>query len=98
MLFRSVAVTKNSPLPVDGYYGVDLTPGFGAITLPTLILWGRHDRITPVVTAQPALDALGTPPDHKRLVIFEDSGHNPWAEEQDKFYDEVSGFLAEVWP
>ena len=36
--------------------------------------------------------------DRKRLVIFEDSGHNPWAEEQDKFYDEVSGFLAEVWP
>lgn len=96
--FDLVAVTKNAPLPVEGYYGVDLTPRFGAITLPTLILWGRHDRITPVVTAQPALDALGTPAERKRLVIFEDSGHNPWAEEEDKFYEEVSRFLAEVWP
>lgn len=102
LLFKSqfdlVAVTRHGPLPVEGYYGVDLTPRLAAITLPTLILWGRHDWITPVTAAQPAFDALGTPAERKRLVIFEDSGHNPWAEEQDKFYDEVSDFLALVWP
>lgn len=102
LLFKSqfdlVAVTRNSPLPIEGYYGVDLTPRLAAITLPTLILWGKHDWITPSLAAQPALDALGTPPDKKRLVLFDDSGHNPWAEEPDKFYAEVSGFLASVWP
>jgi len=93
------AVTKNSPLPLEGYYGVDLTPRLGEITVPTLVLWGKFDRITHFDNAQPGFEAYGAPPDKKEIVTFDDSGHNPWAEEPDKFYGAVSGFLkAKVWP
>lgn len=102
LLFRSqfdpYATTVNSPLPLQGYFGVDLTPRLGEITLPVLVLWGVHDLITPYASAEPALAAYGAPADKKRLVAFADSGHNPWAEEQDKFYDAVHGFLQLVWP
>lgn len=102
LLFRSqfdpLAVTKNSPYPMEGLFGVDLTPRLGEITLPVLMLWGIHDLITPYAQAEPGLAAYGAPADQKRLVAFDDSGHNPWAEEPEKFYEEVRGFLGEVWP
>jgi proline iminopeptidase len=103
LLFRSqfdiFAVTKNSPLPLEGYYGVDLTPRLSEITIPTLVLWGRFDKIVPVEAALSGFPAYGAPPDQKELVIFENSGHNPWAEEADLFYDTVRGFLTrQVWP
>ncbi len=103
ILFHSMydifAVTKNSPLPLEGYYGTDLTPRLGEITVPTLVLWGTHDEITSHKNAQPGFEAYGAPSSQKRLVLFENSGHNPWAEEPDAFYDAVSGFLRDtVWP
>lgn len=102
LLFRSqfdpYAVTKNSPYPMTGLFGVDLTPRLGEITLPVLLLWGVRDLITPYAQAAPGLAAYGAPAARKRLVSFDDSGHNPWAEEPDTFYDAVRGFLGEVWP
>jgi dipeptidyl aminopeptidase/acylaminoacyl peptidase len=45
------------------------------VTLPLLMLNGRYDFVDPVETSQkPLFQALGTPPDRKRHVIFE-SGH-----------------------
>jgi pimeloyl-ACP methyl ester carboxylesterase len=96
--FDLIAVTKNSPLPMKDYYGVDLTPRLGEITIPSMVLWGTHDIITPWINAKPAYEALGAAPEDKRLVLFEDSGHNPWAEEPERFYDAVHGFLTHVWP
>lgn len=93
-----LAVTKHSPLPVQNFYGRDLTPRFGEITIPALVLWGTHDLITPVINAEPGYRALGAAPQDKELVLFEDSGHNPWAEEQGKFFDAVSRFLSKVLP
>lgn len=102
LLFRSqfdpLAVTKNSPYPMEGLFGVDLTPRLGEITLPVLVLWGIHDLATPYAQAEPGLAAYGAPADQKRLVAFDDSVHNPWAEEPERFYEEVRGFLGEVWP
>jgi proline iminopeptidase len=93
------AVTQHSPLPLQGYYGVDLTPRLGEITIPTLILWGKYDRITHFANAATGLAAYGAPTDQKRLVVFEESGPNPWAEEEGKFYNAVSDFLTQtVWP
>lgn len=92
------AVTKHSPLPVQNCYGRDLTPRLGEIKIPALVLWGTHDLITPVINADPAYRALGAAPQDKELVLFDDSGHNPWAEEQDKFFDALSRFLRKVLP
>lgn len=95
--FDLVAVNAHSPLPVEGYYGVDLTPRLGEITIPAMVLWGEHDIITHYDNALPAYEALGAAPEHKRLVMFPDSGHNPWAEEPDAFYEAVSSFAHEVF-
>jgi eukaryotic-like serine/threonine-protein kinase len=44
---------------------------------PTLMLNGKYDFVFPVETHQkPMLDLIGTPPEHKRHVIFE-AGHLP---------------------
>jgi eukaryotic-like serine/threonine-protein kinase len=46
--------------------------------LPVLMLAGRYDFTYPVETRQkPLFQLLGTPAEHKRLVIFEDAGHVP---------------------
>ena len=45
------------------------------ITIPVLMLAGRHDFLFPLETSQrPLFHALGTPEQHKRHVLF-DSGH-----------------------
>lgn len=95
--FDLIAVTQHSPLPVEGYYGVDLTPRLGEITIPALVLWGEHDIITHYSSAQPGFEALGAAPEDKRLVMFPNSGHNPWAEEPDAFYEAVSSFANDVF-
>ena len=46
------------------------------ITIPTLMLNGRHDFFLPIETSQiPAFHFLGTPEKDKRQVIYE-TGHN----------------------
>jgi dienelactone hydrolase len=46
------------------------------ITLPVLMVGGRHDYVFPVEESQkPLFERLGTPPDHKRHVVYEDAGH-----------------------
>ena len=45
--------------------------------IPILIMNGRYDYLFPVETAQKGLlDGLGTPPEHKRRIIY-DAGHAP---------------------
>jgi len=52
------------------------------ITVPTLVLTGRHDWITPPAQGGERLHAAIP---NSKLVIFEDSGHFPFIEEPDKF-------------
>ena len=48
------------------------------IKIPVLLLGGRYDFVLPVETSQKPLFALlGTPPEHKRHVVFEGAGHVP---------------------
>ncbi len=63
--------------------------GFGTITAPTLILWGRQDRILPVTQA---LDAAGSIPG-ARLHVFERCGHMPNVEYPGEFNRLVLEFL-----
>ena len=47
------------------------------VRVPTILLNGRYDSMFPLDTCQePLFHALGTPPQNKRLVLF-DSGHSP---------------------
>jgi 4,5:9,10-diseco-3-hydroxy-5,9,17-trioxoandrosta-1(10),2-diene-4-oate hydrolase len=65
--------------------------GLGTITAPTLILWGRQDRILPV---SQALDAAGRIPG-ARMHLFEQCGHMPNVEYPEEFNRRVLEFLDE---
>ena len=47
------------------------------ITIPTLILVGRHDIVTPIDQAR----AIKNRMPNAQLVVFENSGHYPFYEE-----------------
>ncbi len=53
-----------------------LTERLGDVALPTLIIWGRHDRLIDVSCTEVMADAI---PDN-RVVILEDVGHVPMIE------------------
>ena len=60
------------------------------INVPTLVLVGRHDWITPV--DQSEYMAVHIP--GAQLVIFEHSGHGPMIEENEAFTAHVRTFLS----
>lgn len=57
--------------------------------VPTLVVVGRHDLITPVEFSQEI--ASGIP--NARLEIFEHSGHSPPSDEPEKFQKIALDFL-----
>jgi len=59
------------------------------VTLPTLIAWGRHDRVSPVEYAED-FEALFP---QATVQIFEQSGHYPQIEEAGALIAAVTGFL-----
>ena len=71
--------------------GYDPRPGMKTLTVPTLICVGRFDRVSQPVIAQEIKNAL--PPQSARLVVFERSGHRPWVEETDRYFQTVTAFL-----
>lgn len=61
------------------------------ISVPTLIIWGRHDRLISVDNAQAFhKDIRGS-----RMVIFEDAGHVPMEERPGETLDAMMPFLQE---
>lgn len=67
----------------------DLRPRLGEIRVPTLVLAGRHDWVTPVGESEQI--AAGIP--DNEFVLFEESGHSPFVEEQEKFLGVVRRFM-----
>jgi len=68
----------------------DVSARLHEIKCPTLIVVGRHDWITPVAASEEI--AAGIP--NARLEIFENSGHSPQLEENEKFVALVREFLS----
>ena len=71
--------------------GFDTRPTLPKLTMPTLVLVGRQDAILPMVHSEALAGAIPK----AKLVVFEDSAHFPFIEEQDRFVEMVKGFLAE---
>lgn len=69
----------------------DVVAGLPSIDVPTLVIAGRHDWVTPVSQAE--VIASGIP--NARLAMFGNSGHFPFIEDHDEFIDVVGGFVAE---
>ncbi|HEX5897972.1 MAG TPA: alpha/beta fold hydrolase [Solirubrobacteraceae bacterium] len=92
----------------DAVYGPDVlraaaTEDYGAIavedrladvTHPVLVLAGRHDRTCPVAAAEAMVAGL---PDAE-LVVFEDSGHMTFVEENAAYLAAVRDFLGRRAP
>lgn len=68
----------------------DLRARLSEIRVPTLVVVGRHDWITPVEASEEL--AAGIP--QAELVVFERSGHSPNLEENDRFVEVIADFLA----
>jgi len=63
------------------------------ITVPTLVLAGRDDWITPPAQGAGRLH-VGLP--NSKLIIFEESGHFPFIEENDKFVTTVREWIGSL--
>jgi pimeloyl-ACP methyl ester carboxylesterase len=61
-----------------------------AAAIPTLIVWGDHDRIIPVEQGRATHEAIPG----SRLEIFEDTGHFPHCEQPDRFCEVLLDFLS----
>lgn len=60
-----------------------------AARLPTLIMWGRRDRIIPVEHAAAAHAAIPG----SRLVLFDEAGHFPHCEDPKHFLEVLTSFV-----
>jgi proline iminopeptidase len=68
---------------------MDLRPHLKKISVPTLVIVGRHDFITNVAMAEEIVKHIP----NARLEIFEDSGHFALVEEPEKFYGVIKEFV-----
>ena len=70
--------------------GYDRSAELAALTMPTLVVTGRFDRVTPPWVAHEIVRHLSNAP---APISFERSGHRPWAEEPREYFDTLSAFL-----
>ena len=94
MLWENVVPALNSP----GYYdalttlwGYDIRDRLEEIGVPTLIVWGRNDRVVPVPAAVSYKKRIG---ENAELVIFDRCGHVPQIERPVRFNRVLERFLA----
>ncbi len=66
-------------------------PGAERITVPTLLLWGRHDRVLTLAQAE----ALASKLPDARLEVIEEAAHCPMFERPDEFNAALAAFARE---
>ena len=95
MLWENIVPALQSP----GYYdalttlvGYDIRHRLEEIERPTLIVWGRNDRVVPVPAALSYKRRIG---DNAELEIFDETGHVPQIERPVRFNRTLEGFLTE---
>jgi pimeloyl-ACP methyl ester carboxylesterase len=59
------------------------------LTMPTLLLWGREDLITPLWQGEKLQQLIP----NSKLVIIDNTGHIPYIENKDKFNEYLLEFL-----
>ena len=94
VLWENVVPALQSP----GYFdavtnlvGYDIRHRLEEIGVPTLIVWGRNDRVVPVPAALSYKKRIG---DNAELVIFDKTGHVPQIERPVRFNRVVDEFLS----
>jgi pimeloyl-ACP methyl ester carboxylesterase len=93
MLWENVIPALKSPGYFDAMtnlFGYDIRHRLEEIGVPTLIVWGRNDRVVPVPAAFSYKKRIG---DSAELVIFDNCGHVPQIERPVRFNRVVEDFL-----
>jgi proline iminopeptidase len=67
----------------------DLTARLDEISAPTLVLVGKDDFICPPSRAKILQEGIP----NSEMVVFENSGHIPYIEEPEGFFEAVRGWL-----
>ena len=73
-------------------FGYDIRHRLEEIEVPTLVVWGRNDRVVPVPAALAYKHRIG---DNADLEIFDECGHVPQLERPVRFNRVLERFLAE---
>jgi len=68
---------------------MDLRPRLKDIGVPTLVIGGRHDPVTPLPMSEEIARLIAG----ARLEVFEGSGHFAFVEEPEKFYRVIEEFV-----
>jgi pimeloyl-ACP methyl ester carboxylesterase len=76
---------------VQGLVGYEILDQLGDVDVPTLIVWGRNDRVVPPQDAV----SYGQQLRNSRTVIFDDTGHLPQLERPVRFNRVLETFLNE---
>jgi pimeloyl-ACP methyl ester carboxylesterase len=93
-LFENILPAVRSPgylAAITTLVGYDIRDRLEEIEVPTLIVWGRNDRIVPVPAAFSYEKRIGS---NARKVIFDQCGHCPQLERPVRFNRELEGFLS----
>jgi pimeloyl-ACP methyl ester carboxylesterase len=69
----------------------DLIAKYPEINVPTLIIWGREDKIIPLENGKRLHQAIKD----SKLVIIDRSGHNPHEERPKEVLETIRGFLGD---
>jgi non-heme chloroperoxidase len=70
----------------------DARPVLDDLTLPTLLVWGRDEKLMPLAAGEWMRDHVPG----SELVVFERSGHCPMLEEPERFNELLAGFVARL--
>jgi len=70
----------------------DMTPRLGEIQVPTLIIWGDHDKVLPPAFAHAFHQAIPG----SRLAMIERAGHVPMMERPGEVNEAIAEFLSSV--
>ena len=80
-----------SDFHIDGNLkGFDFTPSLRSLKVPTLVIYGDHDLLTPA-TAQESHAAIA----NSQLVELRDAAHMCFVDQPTAFFDALTGFLAD---
>ena len=80
-----------APDATDAIMNYDYRHRVSEITCPTLIVWGREDRVVPVSSAEEYHRLI----DGSRVDVFDDTGHVAMLERPTRFNTTLEAFLAE---
>ncbi len=86
---QRLSPTVNRHMSRTGYGGFDVENDLAEVTQPVLVLTGRHERTCPLEAAE--LMAARIP--RAELVIFEESAHLSYVEENERYVEVVRNFL-----